>query len=68
MEYSTKAQTLIDATKVDYRRLGKSGLHVSVPILGAMGFGQTEGNPMKWVLPEEKVGSHSWDIYKTTIA
>ena len=26
----------IEATKAEYRRLGKSGLRVSVPILGAM--------------------------------
>jgi aryl-alcohol dehydrogenase-like predicted oxidoreductase len=25
--------------KVEYKQLGKSGLHVSVPILGAMGMG-----------------------------
>jgi len=55
MEYSEKARSIIDATKVDYKRVGNSGLRVSVPILGAMGFGRSEGNPMKWVLPEEKV-------------
>jgi hypothetical protein len=55
MEYSAKAQRVINATKVDYRRLGQSGLRVSVPILGAIGFGDTEGNPMGWVLPEKEV-------------
>jgi hypothetical protein len=54
-KYSAKAQRVINATKVDYRRLGQSGLRVSVPILGAIGFGDTEGNPMGWVLPEKEV-------------
>ncbi len=29
----------LEATQVDYVQLGKSGLRVSVPILGAMSFG-----------------------------
>lgn len=29
-----------EATKVEYRRLGNSGLKVSVPILGCMSFGR----------------------------
>ncbi|THH21264.1 hypothetical protein EW146_g249 [Bondarzewia mesenterica] len=37
----------------EYRRLGKSGLRVSVPILGCMSFGDPRWN--SWVLPEEKV-------------
>jgi hypothetical protein len=56
-EFSPRAQNLINATKVDYRRLGQSGLRVSVPILGTMGYGDAEGNPMPWVLPEEKVST-----------
>jgi len=40
-------------TKVEYRRLGSSGLKVSVPILGAMSFGDPRWMP--WVLDEEKV-------------
>ena len=32
----------IEATKVDYRRLGNSGLRVSVPIFGCMSFGSKQ--------------------------
>ena len=32
----------IEATKVEYVKLGKSGLKVSVPILGAMSFGSPD--------------------------
>lgn len=38
---SSLAQS-IDQTKVSYAQLGKSGLRVSVPILGAMSFGSKE--------------------------
>lgn len=34
------AKKSIDGTKVSYKRLGNSGLRVSVPILGAMSFGE----------------------------
>jgi hypothetical protein len=40
--------------QVEYRRLGKSGLRVSVPILGAMSFGSDKW--AQWVLNEDKVG------------
>ena len=33
-------QKSFEGTKVDYVQLGKSGLRVSVPILGAMSFGK----------------------------
>lgn len=42
----------ISDTKANYVRLGKSGLHVSVPILGAMSFGHKDWQP--WVLEEEE--------------
>ena len=42
----------LDASKTEYKRLGQSGLKVSVPILGAMSFGNPDW--MHWVLPEEK--------------
>lgn len=42
----------IDSTKVEYRRLGKSGLQISVPILGAMSFGSAEWQP--WIIEEDK--------------
>jgi aryl-alcohol dehydrogenase-like predicted oxidoreductase len=43
----------IDTTKVSYAQLGKSGLRVSVPILGAMSIGHKDWQP--WVVddPEE---------------
>ena len=43
----------IEQTKAVYKRLGKSGLRVSVPILGAMSFGDEAWQP--WVLSEDKV-------------
>ncbi|KAI1475516.1 Aldo/keto reductase [Daldinia eschscholtzii] len=45
-------QKSIETTKVDYVRLGSSGLRVSSPILGAMSLGSTQWMP--WVLDEEK--------------
>jgi hypothetical protein len=44
-------------TKVSYRQLGKSGLRVSVPILGGMSIGSPEWG--SWILDEEKVGPRS---------
>jgi len=60
----------LESTKVSYAQLGKSGLRVSVPILGAMSFGHKDWQP--WVEDdEEKVfdllkaaydcGLNSWD-------
>jgi aryl-alcohol dehydrogenase-like predicted oxidoreductase len=40
--------------KVEYRRLGNSGLRVSVPILGAMSFGSDKW--ASWVINEDEVG------------
>ena len=45
----------IDNTKVEYRRLGKSGLQISVPILGAMSFGSPEWQ--SWIIEEDKVNA-----------
>ncbi|KAF6833067.1 aldo-keto reductase [Colletotrichum plurivorum] len=44
-------QKSLDSTKVEYARLGTSGLRVSVPILGGMSLGSSEWAP--WVLDEE---------------
>lgn len=44
----------LEGTKVEYRQLGKSGLKVSVPILGAMSIGSKKWQP--WVLEEDEVG------------
>ena len=41
----------LEATKVTYTQLGKSGLKVSIPILGAMSFGSKEWQP--WVEDNE---------------
>lgn len=59
----------INATKAEYKRLGKSGLRVSVPILGAMSFGSKEWQP--WVIEEDEAlpllkaaydkGLNTWD-------
>ncbi|KAM0723282.1 hypothetical protein Q7P37_001483 [Cladosporium fusiforme] len=56
-------------TKATYKRLGNSGLRVSVPIFGAMSFGDPSWQP--WVLDEEKAlpllkaaydrGLNTWD-------
>jgi hypothetical protein len=43
----------LESTKVEYVRLGKSGLKVSVPILGAMSIGDPAW--LSWVIDEEKV-------------
>jgi predicted aldo/keto reductase-like oxidoreductase len=42
----------LENSKAEYRRLGNSGLHVSVPIVGCMSIGNTEW--ADWVLDEEK--------------
>lgn len=59
----------LEATKVDYVRLGCSGLRVSVPILGCMSFGTKKWHP--WLLEEEEAmkilkaaydrGINTWD-------
>ena len=42
----------IESSKAEYKQLGKCGLKVSIPILGAMSFGSPDWLP--WVLDEEK--------------
>ena len=42
-----------DFPKAQYRQLGKSGLRVSVPILGAMSIGDKRWGD--WVIEEEEV-------------
>jgi aryl-alcohol dehydrogenase-like predicted oxidoreductase len=46
----------MSSPQVEYRRLGKSGLRVSVPILGAMSFGNDQWAG-SWVLNEDQVRS-----------
>lgn len=43
----------LENSKAEYVQLGKSGLRVSVPILGAMSIGSPEWMP--WIIGEEKV-------------
>jgi aryl-alcohol dehydrogenase-like predicted oxidoreductase len=55
-------------SKVQYRPLGKSGLKVSVPIIGAMSFGTPKWAP--WVLEEEpsiEIMKAAWDLGVNTI-
>lgn len=54
----------VQNTKVSYANLGKCGLKVSVPILGAMSFGHKDWQ--SWVLDDEeevfKLLKGAWDI------
>ncbi|RKU43006.1 hypothetical protein DL546_002860 [Coniochaeta pulveracea] len=69
MPVPASLQQSVDETKVEYRRLGTSGLRVSVPILGAMSLGDPKA--MSWVVPEEEAlpllkaaydrGLNTWD-------
>lgn len=45
-------QQSLDATKVEYVRLGSSGLRISTPVLGAMSLGSSQWQP--WVLDEDQ--------------
>jgi aryl-alcohol dehydrogenase-like predicted oxidoreductase len=59
--------------KIEYRRLGNSGLKVSVPILGAMGYGEKVWQP--WCIDEDAalpilkeafdLGINTWDTANT---
>lgn len=59
----------ISKTQVSYHRLGNSGLRISNPVLGAMGFGDEAWQ--SWVVNEDKAlpvlkeaydkGINSWD-------
>ncbi|KAG6822192.1 hypothetical protein H0H92_014891, partial [Tricholoma furcatifolium] len=54
--------------KIEYRQLGKTGLRVSVPIIGAMSFGSPEW--ANWVLGEEetmKILDTAWALGINTI-
>src|ERR1700760_3039684 len=69
-ELPPELKVSFEDTKVSYKQLGKSGLRVSIPILGAMSFGHKDWQP--WVEDdEEKVfallkaaydsGLNTWD-------
>ncbi|OAX31736.1 Aldo/keto reductase [Rhizopogon vinicolor AM-OR11-026] len=56
------------SSTVQYRTLGKAGLRVSVPILGAMSYGTPKWVP--WVLEEEpslEIMKAAWDLGINTI-
>jgi hypothetical protein len=52
-ELPKSLQDSYNVSKAEYKRLGKSGLQVSIPILGAMSFGSEQWQP--WVIEEDKV-------------
>ncbi|KAI0393890.1 aldo/keto reductase [Xylariaceae sp. FL0594] len=57
----------LDHTKVEYRRLGNSGLRISVPIFGAMSIGDTKA--LEWVVNEDEalpLLKHAYDRGLTT--
>ncbi|EIW74499.1 Aldo keto reductase [Coniophora puteana RWD-64-598 SS2] len=56
--------------KVEYRQLGKSGLRVSVPIIGAMSFGSPKWGLSPWVLDANDsipILKEAWDLGINTI-
>ena len=65
----SSVQKSLDGTKVEYVRVGSSGLRVSTPILGAMSLGSSKWLP--WVLDEDAAietlkaaydrGLNTWD-------
>jgi aryl-alcohol dehydrogenase-like predicted oxidoreductase len=67
-----KAIVAPPSTRMEYARLGKSGLKVSKIILGAMSFGSKEW--VKWVLEEDEalpllkyaydIGINTWDTVR----
>ena len=69
MSYRERLQDSVNATKVEYRQLGSSGLRISVPVLGAMSFGDPSWH--SWVLDEKAAlpllkaaydrGLNTWD-------
>ncbi|KAI9735116.1 MAG: hypothetical protein M1834_001704 [Cirrosporium novae-zelandiae] len=68
-EMPASLKTSLENSKAAYRQLGKSGLRVSVPILGAMSFGHKDWMP--WVIEEDEAlpllkaaydrGLNTWD-------
>jgi aryl-alcohol dehydrogenase-like predicted oxidoreductase len=58
----------LEHSKTQYKQLGKSGLRVSVPILGAMSFGDKKWMP--WVVEEEEgleILKGAWDRGLNTV-
>ncbi|KAI1104374.1 Aldo/keto reductase [Jackrogersella minutella] len=73
MQLPPSVQQSVDGTKVDYVRVGSSGLRVSTPILGAMSLGSSQWQP--WTLNEDESleilkaaydrGINTWDTANT---
>ncbi|KAJ4201525.1 hypothetical protein NW767_006613 [Fusarium falciforme] len=69
IQLPSRLKQSLEDTRVEYRQLGRSGLRVSVPILGCMGFGDTRALP--WALGEDEallllkaaydMGLNTWD-------
>lgn len=59
-EISQSLKISLENSKAEYVRLGKSGLSVSIPILGAMSIGDPKCLP--WVTAEEEVAIPSFPI------
>ncbi|TQN63658.1 Aldo-keto reductase dtxS3, partial [Colletotrichum shisoi] len=69
MELPQRLKKSVEDTKVHYRQLGKSGLRVSVPIVGCMSFGDPQSVP--WAITDDKAieilkaaydrGLNTWD-------
>lgn len=69
MTLPSSLQKSLDGTKVEYVRLGSSGLQVSVPILGGMSLGSKKFSP--WMVEEDEAmkilkaaydrGINTWD-------
>lgn len=53
LQLPNRLKQSLEDTKVQYRQLGKSGLRVSVPVLGCMSFGDPQAIP--WAIGEDKV-------------
>lgn len=65
-EIPQSLKTSVEASRAEYVNLGKSGLRVSIPIFGAMSFGDPEWAP--WVIDEEKVIPYSHCHYPVLFA
>jgi hypothetical protein len=53
LDIPTRLKESVENSKCEYRRLGNSGLRVSVPIFGCMSFGDPKSMP--WTISEEQV-------------
>ena len=51
-DYKKTLEEYSEASKAEYKQLGKSGLRIAVPIVGCMHYGSTDWQ--KWILDEEK--------------